>query len=61
MQVAGGLPVHENESNYNHANKVCQMALDMIDVVYLVKDPSTGNNLNIRIGNNKSFNFNSIK
>ena len=48
--VAGGLPVHQEESSYCHARKVCLMAMDMIDSVYHIKDPSRGRHLKIRIG-----------
>ncbi len=37
--VVSGAP--EKESN--HAQKVCDMALDMVDAITDLKDPSTGN------------------
>ena len=50
--VAGGLQVlkthHANSTK--GATKVCELALEMINVVYHLEDPSTGNNLRIRIG-----------
>ena len=36
--VVSGAPEKEN----NHAQKVCDMALDMIEAIRYVKDPSTG-------------------
>lgn len=34
----------------NHAEKVCDMALDMIEAITDLKDPSTGQHLKIRVG-----------
>ncbi len=48
--VAGGLPVHQEESSHCHARKVCLMAMDMIEAVHHIKDPSRGRHLKIRIG-----------
>ena len=45
----------EEEDNINHAHKVCEMTLDMIKVVFTLRDPSSGNNLSIRIGNHANF------
>lgn len=36
--VVSGAP----EQEYNHAEKVCDMALDMVDAITDLKDPSTG-------------------
>jgi hypothetical protein len=49
--ICSGGGIIEGQDGINHAQKVCETALDMIKVVYHVKDPSSGNNLNIRIGN----------
>lgn len=48
--VAGGLPVHQEESSQAHARQVCLMAMDMIEAVYHIIDPSSGRHLKIRIG-----------
>ena len=48
--MAGGLPVHQEESSYSHARKVCLMAMDMIETVYHIKDPSRGGHIKIRVG-----------
>lgn len=37
--VVSGAPMTED----NHAEKVCDMALDMVDAITDLKDPSTGN------------------
>lgn len=37
--VVSGAPMTE----HNHAEKVCDMALDMVDAITDLKDPSTGN------------------
>lgn len=37
--VVSGAPEKED----NHAEKVCDMALDMVDAITDLKDPSTGN------------------
>ncbi|XP_055377567.1 soluble guanylate cyclase 88E [Condylostylus longicornis] len=44
--VVSGAP----EKDTNHAEKVCDMALDMIDAIQDLKDPSTGQHLRIRVG-----------
>lgn len=44
--VVSGAP----ESEPKHADKICQMALDMVVVIGDLKDPSTGNSLKIRVG-----------
>ncbi|XP_050525480.1 soluble guanylate cyclase 88E-like isoform X2 [Daktulosphaira vitifoliae] len=44
--VVSGAPLTED----NHAEKVCDMALDMVDAITDLKDPSTGSHLQIRIG-----------
>lgn len=36
--VVSGAPMSED----NHAEKVCDMALDMVDAITDLKDPSTG-------------------
>lgn len=36
------------EKEQNHAQKVCDMALDMIEAITDLKDPSTGQHLKIR-------------
>lgn len=38
--VVSGAPEKEG----NHAERVCDMALDMVDAITDLKDPSTGNN-----------------
>ncbi|XP_065207250.1 soluble guanylate cyclase 88E isoform X2 [Planococcus citri] len=44
--VVSGAPEREK----NHAEKVCDMALDMVDAITDLKDPSTGLHLKIRVG-----------
>lgn len=43
--VVSGAPEKEG----NHAERVCDMALDMVDAITNLKDPSTGNNYNNKI------------
>lgn len=38
------------EKKENHAEKVCDMALDMIEAIMELNDPSTGQHLRIRVG-----------
>lgn len=38
------------EKDSNHAEKVCDMALDMVEAITDLKDPSTGQHLRIRVG-----------
>lgn len=50
--VVSGAPMSED----NHAEKVCDMALDMVDAITDLKDPSTGkqqNNNNAHFANQK--------
>lgn len=44
--VVSGAPEQEE----SHADKVCHMALDMVDVIGGLTDPSTGESLRIRVG-----------
>ncbi|XP_029175781.1 soluble guanylate cyclase 88E [Nylanderia fulva] len=44
--VVSGAPVKEND----HADRVCDMALDMVEAITDLKDRSTGNHLQIRVG-----------
>ncbi|XP_055301154.1 soluble guanylate cyclase 88E [Sitodiplosis mosellana] len=44
--VVSGAP----EKDFNHAEKVCDMALDMVEAITDLKDPSTGTHLRIRVG-----------
>ncbi|CAH2096943.1 unnamed protein product [Euphydryas editha] len=44
--VVSGAPEKED----NHAEKVCDMALDMVEAITDLKDPSTGSHLSIRVG-----------
>ncbi|KAL3267401.1 hypothetical protein HHI36_011530 [Cryptolaemus montrouzieri] len=44
--VVSGAPEKEG----NHAERVCDMALDMVDAITDLKDPSTGLHLKIRVG-----------
>lgn len=44
--VVSGAP----EKEINHAEKVCDMALDMVEAITDLKDPSTGSHLRIRVG-----------
>lgn len=44
--VVSGAP----EKELNHAEKVCDMALDMVEAITDLKDPSTGDHLRIRVG-----------
>lgn len=44
--VVSGAP----EKEMNHAEKVCDMALDMVEAITDLKDPSTGSHLQIRVG-----------
>lgn len=38
------------EKDENHAEKICDMALDMVEAITDLKDPSTGQHLRIRVG-----------
>ncbi|KAF5282152.1 hypothetical protein FQR65_LT02849 [Abscondita terminalis] len=44
--VVGGAP----EKDVNHAARICDMGLDMVDAIRDLKDPSTGQHLRIRVG-----------
>ncbi|RZF48553.1 hypothetical protein LSTR_LSTR011168 [Laodelphax striatellus] len=44
--VVSGAP----DKEANHAEKVCDMALDMVEAITDLKDPSTGSHLQIRVG-----------
>ncbi|XP_020293807.1 soluble guanylate cyclase 88E [Pseudomyrmex gracilis] len=44
--VVSGAPVKESD----HADRVCDMALDMVEAITDLKDRSTGNHLQIRVG-----------
>ncbi|XP_046395212.1 soluble guanylate cyclase 88E-like [Ischnura elegans] len=44
--VVAGAP----DKDESHALKVCDMALDMVEAITDLKDPSTGNHLRIRVG-----------
>ncbi|XP_071545685.1 soluble guanylate cyclase 88E [Panulirus ornatus] len=44
--VVAGAP----ERQANHGEMVCDMALDMVEAITELKDPSTGNHLRIRVG-----------
>lgn len=44
--VVSGAP----EKDQNHAEKVCDMAMDMVEAITDLKDPSTGTHLRIRVG-----------
>ncbi|XP_044736954.1 soluble guanylate cyclase 88E [Chrysoperla carnea] len=44
--VVSGAP----EKEVNHAERVCDMALDMVEAITDLKDPSTGSHLQIRVG-----------
>ncbi|CAH0560058.1 unnamed protein product [Brassicogethes aeneus] len=44
--VVSGAPEKEGK----HAQRVCDMALDMVDAITDLKDPSTGQHLRIRVG-----------
>lgn len=44
--VVSGAP----EKDYNHGEKVCDMALDMVEAITDLKDPSSGTHLRIRVG-----------
>lgn len=44
--VVSGAPVKEQ----NHAERICDMALDMVENIMDLKDPSTGQHLRIRVG-----------
>ncbi|XP_011645853.1 soluble guanylate cyclase 88E [Pogonomyrmex barbatus] len=44
--VVSGAPVKEND----HADRVCDMALDMVEAITDLKDRSTGKHLQIRVG-----------
>jgi guanylate cyclase len=43
--VVSGAPMTED----NHAEKVCNMALDMVEAIKDLKDPSTSNVINFMI------------
>lgn len=53
--VVSGAPMTED----NHAEKVCDMALDMVDAITDLKDPSTGNRFDLLL--KSSFLFISLK
>lgn len=42
--VVSGAP----EKDINHAEKVCDMALDMVEAITDLKDPSTGNSTHLK-------------
>ncbi|GJQ65681.1 hypothetical protein Trydic_g7767 [Trypoxylus dichotomus] len=44
--VVSGAPQRETD----HAERVCKMALDMVDAITTLQDPSTGKHLEVRIG-----------
>ncbi|CAG9840183.1 unnamed protein product [Diabrotica balteata] len=44
--VVSGAPEKEG----NHAERVCDMAMDMVEAITNLKDPSTGQHLRIRVG-----------
>ncbi|KAK9679063.1 Adenylate and Guanylate cyclase catalytic domain, partial [Popillia japonica] len=44
--VVSGAPQRETD----HAERVCKMALDMVDAITTLHDPSTGKHLEVRIG-----------
>lgn len=44
--VVAGAP----DKDANHAERVCDMALDMVEAITDLKDPSTGQHLRIRVG-----------
>ncbi|XP_031638336.1 soluble guanylate cyclase 88E isoform X2 [Contarinia nasturtii] len=44
--VVSGAP----EKDFNHAEKVCDMALDMVEAITDLQDPSSGTHLRIRVG-----------
>ena len=46
LKVVSGAP----EKVANHAEKTCNMAIDMVDAITDLKDPSTGQHLRIRVG-----------
>ncbi|XP_054167307.1 soluble guanylate cyclase 88E-like [Oppia nitens] len=49
--ICSGGGIHDcQDDSVNHANKVCQIAIDMIRVTFTLPDPSGDNNLKIRIG-----------
>ncbi|CAG2108639.1 unnamed protein product, partial [Medioppia subpectinata] len=52
--ICSGGGILDGQDNLNHAHKVCEIALDMIRVVFTLRDPSSGNSLNIRIVNTAS-------
>ena len=44
--IVAGCP----EPSMKHAEKICEMALDMVQCIQGIKDPSTGKCLRIRVG-----------
>ncbi|GCC17554.1 hypothetical protein chiPu_0017595 [Chiloscyllium punctatum] len=48
--VVAGVP----EKTKYHAHNICDMALDMVRSIDHLKDPSTGNNIQIRVGESRS-------
>lgn len=44
--VVAGVP---NKTTF-HAHHICDMALDMLSSIDHLKDPSTGDNIQIRVG-----------
>lgn len=49
--VVAGAP----EKTKYHAHNICDMALDMVRSIDHLKDPSNGNNIQIRVGGWNSF------
>ena len=44
--IVAGCPVKTT----THAVNICDMAFDMMDGIKIMKDPGTGDNINMRIG-----------
>lgn len=44
--IVAGAP----EKTTHHAEKICEMALDMVQCIQGLKDPSTGKGIQIRVG-----------
>ena len=44
--VVSGCPT----KNTNHAQRICDMAFDVMDAIRMLKNPATGNAVEMRIG-----------
>lgn len=54
--VVAGVP---NKTTF-HAHHICDMALDMLSSIDHLKDPSTGDNIQIRVGEQRPLKYNLV-